>query len=137
MTSGREEVFRDRYASLPPLVLAYVGDAVYEVYVRRYLVERYTGAVNVLHRAGVRLVQAEAQAEAVHYLLREVLTPAEADLVRRGRNAKGGVPRRGVDIAIYRYSTGLECLVGYLYLSGRWERLDEIMEIVLRFLETK
>ena len=109
---------------LSPLVLAYVGDAVYELYIRTKLAA-YPGKVQQLHRMAVKYVQASRQAEIVH-MWDPKLTDDERDVVRRGRNAKGGMSHRG-DVLEYRYSTGLEALIGYLYLTGQKERLEALL----------
>ncbi|HHT89817.1 MAG: ribonuclease III domain-containing protein [Bacillota bacterium] len=109
---------------LSPLVLAYVGDAVYELYIRTRLAG-YPAKMHKLHRMAVKYVQASKQAEIVHRWEPE-LTEDERNLVRRGRNAKGGSSRHG-DVVDYRYSTGLEALLGYLYLTGQEERLQELL----------
>jgi len=120
--------------SLSPLVLAYIGDVVYELFIRQYLVGRGIARVNQLHREAVKYVNAGGQARVMH-ALEDVLTPDEAAVARRGRNARSGHPPRGADVHSYRYSTGLECLVGYLYLAGRYDRLAEIMALARRVVE--
>ncbi|NLJ74137.1 MAG: Mini-ribonuclease 3 [Firmicutes bacterium] len=112
-------------AQLSPLVLAYVGDAVYELYIRTKLAA-LPGKVNDLHRAAVEYVRAGSQAEIIHDW-EPLLSESEKDVVRRGRNAKSGVPRHA-DAADYRYSTGFEALLGHLYLSGQEKRLLELLE---------
>lgn len=109
---------------LSPLVLAYVGDAVYELFIRTKLVV-HPAKVHELHQVAVKYVQASSQAQIVHDWEPE-LTEEEREVVRRGRNAKGGVPRHG-DVVEYRYSTGFEALIGHLYLSGQHERLLELL----------
>lgn len=109
---------------LSPLALAYVGDAVFELYIRTRLVA-YPAKVHDLHRSAVKYVQAARQAEIIHAWGPE-LTEEEKEVVRRGRNAKGGVPRRS-DALEYRHSTGMEALLGYLYLSGQQERLLQLL----------
>ncbi|NLL42653.1 MAG: Mini-ribonuclease 3 [Firmicutes bacterium] len=109
---------------LSPLVLAYVGDAVYELYIRTKLAA-YPAKMHKLHRMAVQYVQASRQAEIVHAWEPE-LTEDERNIVRRGRNAKGGMSYRG-DAVEYRYSTGLEALIGYLYLTGQTGRLAELL----------
>ncbi|HZK17707.1 MAG TPA: ribonuclease III domain-containing protein [Clostridia bacterium] len=115
---------------LPPATLAYIGDAVYELFTRTELVEKGITNVNKLHHKAIRFVSAEAQAKALSFLNGH-LSEEEADLVRRGRNAKTRVPKNA-ELMEYRYSTGFECLVGYLYLSGDFERLKNIMTLVGR-----
>lgn len=112
---------------LSPLVLAYVGDAVYELYVRTKLAA-YPGKVHKLHRMAVSYVNASCQAEIIH-AWEPNLTDEEKDVVRRGRNAKGGTTHSG-DVVDYRYSTGMEALIGHLYLSGQRERLTELLNTI-------
>lgn len=115
---------------LSPLRLAYVGDAVYDLYVRTRLV--FTGAkAGAMHRDAVRHVNAAAQARALGRVA-HLLTETEADVVRRGRNAHAhhGVPKRA-DPADYKQSTGLEALLGFLFLTDRTQRLGELVSIML------
>nr|WP_245347444.1 Mini-ribonuclease 3 [Cohnella lubricantis] len=113
-------------SQLSPIVLAYIGDAVFEVYVRQMLIAKVVRKPNDLHRAAVRYVSAAAQAK----LLRRwepLLTEEEADIARRGRNAKSGQPPKNADPGEYRHATGLECLVGYLYYRGERDRLETLI----------
>lgn len=119
---------------LPSLVLAYIGDAVYELAIRQYLVARGVTSVNQLHRETIKYVRADTQARVMH-ALKEQLTEGEAAVARRGRNARSGHPPRGSDVISYRYSTGLESLIGYLYLSGQSERLGEILALARQVVE--
>ncbi len=116
--------------SLPPQVAAYLGDAVFELYIRAYLLKKLPGASpGKLHATAVSLVRASTQA----LLLREIasiLTEEENALVKQGRNTKGQIPR-GADMADYRHATGLECLLGSLFIAGKRDRLDEIMTAML------
>lgn len=114
--------------NLQPLVLAYVGDAVYEVYIRTMLVINNNTNVNMLHKMSVNYVKAKAQSDIVHKLS-EKLTQDEQDVVRRGRNAKSVTVPKHAEIADYRYSTGYEALIGYLYLMNNTERLMEILKL--------
>lgn len=114
-------------ASLSPTVLAYLGDAVYELYVRkRVLLESTDLHVDRLHRKVVAKVSAVGQAKALD-AIDTWLTDEEAGVVRRARNAKMTVPK-GMSPAIYHRSTSFEALVGYLYLTGRDERLRHLLE---------
>ncbi|HEY3365099.1 MAG TPA: ribonuclease III domain-containing protein [Symbiobacteriaceae bacterium] len=119
---------------LPPLTLAYVGDAVYELWVRNRLLELGHVRVNDLHRTAVRYVRARAQAQALAEL-QPLLSEAEQDVARRGRNAKGHQAPKGSDPVEYGASTAFETLVGFLYLSGREERLEEVLSLTARYLE--
>ncbi len=111
---------------LPAAVLAYVGDAVYEVYVRTSLVLGGERDVDELHRGAVLLVNAKAQAQALADL-DESLLPDELEVARRARNARTGRGPRSAPVLAYRHSTGLEAVIGYLYLLGREERLQQVL----------
>lgn len=111
---------------LAPLVLAYVGDAVFDLHIRTNLVLSGPAKVGDLHRRAVSFVRATAQAEALRGL-QPTLTEAEADIVRRARNAKSSHVPRGVDPAQYAMSTGFEALLGYLYLTGQGDRLYALL----------
>lgn len=119
---------------LPPLTLAYVGDAVYEIFVRQRLLTLGHVRVNDLHKSAVRYVRANAQARALS-ALGPSLTEEEQDVARRGRNAKSHAAPKGSDGAEYAASTAFETLVGFLYLSGRAERLAEVLAATAVYLE--
>lgn len=119
---------------LPSLVLAYIGDAVYELAVREYLISRGLTSVNKLHREAVRHVRASTQARVFH-ALEGRLDKTEEAVARRGRNAKSGHGPRGNNIIEYRHSTGFESLVGYLYLQRDWARLEEILSLAREIIE--
>lgn len=118
-------VYEGKPAELPGLTLAYVGDAVYELYVRQNILSKSTKAHN-LHYLAVSRVNNNTQA-ALLMRLEPYLTEIEQSVVRRGRNAKGIVPKNA-DVQTYRKSTALEALVGYLYLNGEEERLCWVLE---------
>lgn len=112
-------------SQLSPLQLAYIGDTVWDLMVRTGLL--HTGKnLHNMHCAAVARVNAQAQAQALSRLA-DKLTYEEADMVRRGRNAhpRHGAPKNQ-DPAAYSQATGLETLIGYLYLTGRHERLQEL-----------
>ncbi|HPV02819.1 MAG TPA: Mini-ribonuclease 3 [Clostridiales bacterium] len=111
-----------------PLALAYVGDAVYELYIRTLLLSKGNAPVHKLHRQSVAYVKAKAQSDVIHKLL-EKLDPVEQDVVRRGRNAKSGTVPKNADISDYRYATGFETLLGYLYIKQDFKRLLEVLRI--------
>ena len=119
---------------MAPLVLAYVGDAVYELFVRGRLAPQ-ARTPSRLHAECVRWVSAVGQ-ERVWYALEGELSAEEADIARRGRNAKGVVPQN-VEPATYRRSTALEALVGYLYVSGQEERLLELLDRAFARLQSQ
>ena len=111
---------------LPPLVLAYIGDCYFSLYVRTKLLSYEQNKVRILHTYGAQMVSAVMQAKALH-ALEPLLTEAERELVRRGRNAKSAVPK-SASVSEYRYSTGFEALLGYLFLQEEEERLAEIVQ---------
>jgi ribonuclease-3 family protein len=113
---------------LSPVVLAYIGDAVFEIYVRQRLVASFNRKPHELHRAATSYVSAAAQAKLLQRWM-PLLTEEEADVVRRGRNTKSGQPPKNADPADYRHATALECLVGHLYYHGQKERLEQLVEI--------
>ena len=114
-----------------PVELAFIGDAVYEVLVREHITRTVDTTANHLHRMAVDYVCAEAQAGALEALL-PLLTEAELDIVRRGKNAsKVSVPRNG-NPRSYRSSTALEALFGYLYLEGQQARIQELFENICK-----
>lgn len=110
------------------LELAYLGDTIYDLYVRTHLVQ-HGGKVGALHRRAVRLVCAHAQSEALGRI-EDILTGEEADVARRARNAHQSPPRNA-DPAEYHRATALEAVVGYLYAMGREERLRELLGLAL------
>jgi len=111
-----------------PLVLAYMGDVVYELYVRDMLVRLGNTQVDKLHKRATSFVNATAQFESFKRI-EDKLTEKEISIFKRGRNAKSGVPKNA-DVSHYRTATGLEALIGYIYLSGEKERLEEIMNLI-------
>ncbi|MBD7970939.1 ribonuclease III [Paenibacillus sp. Sa2BVA9] len=118
---------------IPPIALAYIGDAVYEVAVRQYLLSKSNLRPNHLHQNATSFVSAKAQSRILSYIEEELL-PAEADIVRQGRNAKSNVPKNA-DVLEYRHATAFECLIGYLYTSGYQERLRELIVLGIQRME--
>lgn len=113
---------------LNSLALAYMGDAVYEVYVREHLLQHGRVRPNHLHKEATKYVSAKAQSDIIHFLLEQkLLTDEEVGVVMRGRNAKSGTVPKNTDVQTYRYGTAFEALIGYLYLLKREERLEEII----------
>ena len=113
---------------LSPLVLAFIGDAVYEVFVRSLIVSRGNAPVHKLHKESIAFVKAKAQCGIVRRIM-DSLEPEEQDVVRRGRNAKSGTIPKNADVTEYKYATGFEAMIGYLYLKKRFKRLGEIFEM--------
>jgi ribonuclease-3 family protein len=115
---------------LNPLVLAYAGDSVYDTFVRTLLVSGGHGQVAKLHKMSIEFVKAKAQADILGEI-NELLTPEEQDIVRRGRNTKSSTMPKNADMLDYRYATGFEALIGYLYLTGQIDRLMEVIRMVI------
>lgn len=113
-------------AAYSPLVLAYMGDGVYELMIRAKVVSRGNMQVNKLHKKSASLVKAQTQARMIR-LLEPELTDEERAVFKRGRNAKSATAAKNATILDYRTATGFEALVGYLYLSERFERLAELV----------
>lgn len=114
---------------LSPLDLAFLGDCVYELFVREKLVTEANRPNRDLHAAKVKLVNAEAQEAAIKALL-PLLTEKEESIFRRGRNAHTNHTPKNMSSASYHAATGFEALFGYLYLKGELDRLREFFEII-------
>ena len=112
--------------NLSPVVLAFVGDAVYSRYVREKLVLGTDFKTGTLQKLSSRQVSARGQSELIERLL-PALTEEEADIFRRGRNAKKSTRSKHASVGEYNRSTGFEALIGYLYLTGRHERIEELL----------
>ena len=110
-----------------PLTLAYMGDAVYDLIIRTVVVERANRAANQLHKTAIRYVKAETQARMIEVLL-EYLTPEEEAVYKRGRNAKSYTTAKNATVGDYRKATGLEALIGFLYLNDRTDRVLELVK---------
>lgn len=110
-----------------PLALAYIGDAIYEVYIRKVLIENPELSVDKLHKKAVKYVRANAQANIVLTLESE-LSEEEWLIVKKGRNQKSKTVPKNSDIGDYRYATGFEALIGYLFCMKRFDRLMEVMK---------
>ncbi|MBQ2271689.1 MAG: Mini-ribonuclease 3 [Firmicutes bacterium] len=114
-----------------PTVLAYLGDAVYEQFVRETMVLSGQVHADRLHHGAVRYVRAEGQALAIKQMF-EHLTAEEQALVKRARNKKITSKPRNVDIHAYKWATAFEALMGYLHLSGQTDRMKELMAEAIR-----
>ncbi len=113
---------------LPPLTWAYVGDCVYELYVRTKLINETNMKPHSLHVESIKYVKAAAQARILKTIY-EDLTDEEKDIVRRGRNAENHHLPKNANVQDYMYATAYEALVGYLYLTKQIGRLQEILRI--------
>ena len=114
-----------------PITLAFMGDAVYENFIREQLLRNNVvpgGQANLLHKEAVKYVRAGAQAALIKSLIDDgFLTEAEETLVKRARNHKSATKPKNADAVEYKWATAFEALLGYLYLSGQPERLQEIL----------
>lgn len=117
----------------PGLTLAYVGDCIFELIIRTYLVAKGGVHVNALHKEASKIVCAVSQCEMYHAVA-ERLTEEELAVFKRGRNTKSGSSAKNASIGDYRVATGMEALFGYLYLTGNTER---ILELTCIYLEGK
>lgn len=114
--------------SYSPLVLAYVGDCVYELIVRTLLVEQSNCPVRKLHKRATAYVKAKAQADLITAMLDD-LTEEEKDVYRRGKNAKSHTVPKNASLGDYRKATGMESVIGYLYLKKDMERVLELIKL--------
>lgn len=110
------------------LALAYMGDAVFEIYIRRHLIQRGGTKAHLLHVAATSYVSARAQAKIINNFMESgILSEREVDIVKRGRNAKSGTTPKNTELKVYRLSTAFESLIGYLYLDEQQERMEELI----------
>lgn len=115
--------------TLSPLTLAFLGDSVYEMFIRTKILSMGNRPASELHKIAVGYVKAKAQAQAAHKIL-DKLSDTELLIYKRGRNTNIHTVPKNADMADYRHATALEALIGYLYLNGEEERLKEILELV-------
>ena len=114
------------------LVLAYLGDTIYENYIRKYLIGKGIGNVYDLQKESINYVSAKSQAKFLQDMLdNNFLSEEEICVVKRARNYKTTSHPKNCDIVTYKYATGLESLIGYLDLEGKRDRIDEIMNFIL------
>lgn len=117
---------------LSSVALAYVGDAVFELFIRNYLIEQGGVKPHELHKQAVDFVSAPAQAATVQgWLAKGSLTKEEMAIVRRGRNAKTHSVPKNISIADYKFATAFEALIGFHYLSGNEARLHELLQLAV------
>ena len=114
-----------------PLVCAYMGDTIYEMFVREFLIKQGITKVGELQQSSLKYVSAKSQRKHLERLIDEdFLTPEELDIVKWGRNAKG-TKSKSTDIITYRLATGLEALIGKLHFDNKDDRIREIMKYIL------
>ena len=115
------------------LVFAYLGDTIYENYVRKYLVLSGIGHVDALQKKSVQYVSAKAQSKFLKEMMAmDFFTDDEIDIIKRARNNRSTSHPKNCDIITYKYATGLEALIGYLDLKDKKERIDKIMSFILK-----
>ena len=125
----------DEARMLNPLQLALVGDGVYEVFIRNHVLSSNTSlSAHKIHTAAIGFVKAKNQAIIMH-VLEEKLTEEEGYIYKRGRNAKSATVPKNADVRDYRMATGLEALIGYLYLVGNKERLHYILNASIQIIK--
>lgn len=115
---------------LSPLTWAYIGDCIYEIYIRTNLVNKTKLKPHAMHMKAIEKVKAQAQAETLKKIY-DILTDEEKDIVRRGRNAENHHVPKNSNVQEYSYATAFEALIGYLYLTKNTKRLKEILEITV------
>ncbi|AXY26658.1 ribonuclease III [Suicoccus acidiformans] len=123
------------YALLNGATLAYLGDAIFEVHIREYLLQEGITHPNQLQKAAVRYVSATGQAKVMqHWLKEDVLDEVEISYYKRGRNHKANTKAKNASIGDYRQATGFESLMAYLYLAKQTNRLNELIHAAIEYL---
>ena len=118
-------------AQLSPLVLAYIGDSIFDLIIKTYLLDtKGNMQVNKLNRFASNIVKAQSQSEMIG-IIEPLLSPAEEAVYKRGRNAKSYTSAKNASISDYRRATGFEALMGYLYLEGEYERMVQLIKVGL------
>ena len=130
-----EEIFKidrpeEEVNLLSPLTWAYVGDSVFELYIRTHLVNKTNLKPHKLHIEAINYVKAKAQAEFLKKI-EEILTNEEKEIVRRGRNAQNHHLPKNSNVKEYMHATAFEALIGFLYLTKKYKRLEEILKLVI------
>ena len=115
------------------LTYAYLGDSIYEIYVRKYLISKNIVKVKDLQKESIKYVSANSQASFLKNMLDDnFFNEEEVKIIMNARNHKNNHKPRNCDIITYKYATGLEALIGYLYVNDNKKRIDEIMQFILR-----
>lgn len=114
------------------LALAYLGDAIYEVYIRKYLIDLGIEKVKKLQEEAINYVSAKSQCKYLTMLLdKNFFNDTETEIIYRARNHKGARHPKNTDIITYKYSTGFEAVIGYLYLDNNIDRINEIVKEII------
>ena len=120
------------------LALAYIGDSIYDIMSREYVMKNHLGKINDLHRTVSTLVSARAQASFMKNILENnILTDIEESIYIRGKNQKNNSKAKNASIMEYKLATGLEAVFGYLYLEKNFERLEEMFNYIISLYEEK
>lgn len=120
---------------ISPLTLAYLGDTVYESFIREYLIKKCVFMkINDLHKNAIKYVSAHAQSKAIKGI-EHILTEEELNVFKRGRNHKKNTGAKNASIVDYRHATGFEALMGYVYLKGDISRLNYLVEESIKIIE--
>lgn len=128
----------DKPSLYNPLTLAYLGDAVLDLYVRDYIVRQKNKKPNELHRLSTRYVSAKSQGQTYEALLEmNFFTDEEKDILMRGRNAKSHTKAKNTDVVTYKKSTALEAVIGFLHLSGDQTRLQSLLDTIIQLCESR
>ena len=131
------EETQGNYQQLNGIALAYMGDAIYEVFIRRHLIEAGLTKPTKLHHQATNYVSAKAQAALINKMTQDaILTDTEQDYFHRGRNAKSYTHAKNTSVLTYRVSTGFEALFGYLYLSEQMDRLNWLVHWCIEQVES-
>lgn len=131
---NRRSLTDDEIKMMNALKLAYIGDAVYEVYIRTYVLNNYRNSVNIANKKSISFVKASAQAKIVDYI-KPFLSDYEWAIVMRGRNQKSSTVPKNANLKDYKLATGFEALIGMLYLKGEEERIEDIIIQGINFLD--
>ena len=129
-----EELTEIEARQLNPLQLALIGDGVYEVYIRNYVLLNKKLNAHKMHVEAIRFVKAKAQSDIMHVLEKE-LNEDEEYIFKRGRNAKSPTVPKNADVRDYRNATGFEALVCYLYLTGQKDRLEKFFNRCVEIID--
>jgi len=116
--------------------LAYLGDAIYELRIREYILQKGIQNVNKLHRYAIKFTSGESQAKIMEYLLvNNLLNEEEINYYKRGRNSHHSKNRRSISVTSYKMATGFEAMIGFLYLENKNERLIELIDLIVNKVE--
>lgn len=130
-------ITREELDRISPLTLAYLGDTVYESFIREYLIRKNIFLkINDLHKQAIKYVNAKAQSKVIKSL-EEILTYEEIRVFKRGRNHKKNTSAKNANVVDYRHATGFEALIGFLYLKNEDERLEYIVKKSIEIIESE